>query len=132
MSNAQNLVIVERAYRGAVEVGYFDVLYQLLELHRQLDGVDLLLRDHASTYGLAGEPFAPESVTRLWSGGEIAPNSPRCEVRRLIELGVRVLVHRDDLTEFAVPPARLVPGVRIVDDAELYDRWPSYAQILYM
>ncbi|MFC9897586.1 hypothetical protein ACFVMC_28170 [Nocardia sp. NPDC127579] len=132
MSNARNLVIVERAYRGAIEVGYFDVLYQLLELHRQLAGVDLLLRDHAATYALDTAEFGPESLTGLFGGAPIAVNDPRSEVRRLLETGVRVLVCHDDIVGLRLRPERLRAGVRIVDDAELYGRWPDYSQILYM
>ncbi|MFC7617397.1 hypothetical protein ACFQV2_32245 [Actinokineospora soli] len=41
---ADTLAIVERAYRGAVEKQFFDALYLAVELHRQLGGMDLLLR----------------------------------------------------------------------------------------
>lgn len=51
---AQVLGIVERAYRGAVEKQFFDVLYMSVELHRQLGGMDILLRGPAVTCALRG------------------------------------------------------------------------------
>jgi hypothetical protein len=79
-----SLAIVERAYRGAVEVAYFDALFLGIEIHRQL-GLDVLLRGEAVTYAVDGpapEPFlvGKRLVETL--------DAPRADLLRLRDLGV--------------------------------------------
>lgn len=129
---AANLVIVERAYRGAFEVGYFDVLYQLLEIHRQLNGADLLLRGHAVTYAF-DMPGPGEFIEPFIGEGEQSRlNDPRADVVRLVAAGVGVMVDGVDMDTFATEGKPVIDGVRIVNSAELYRHWPDYGHILYM
>lgn len=132
MTDAQNLIIVERAYRGAVEVGYFDILYQALELHRQLNGVDILLRQHASTYALATAPRVLDEAAEKVFAGRARLDDPRGEVGRLLDVGIAVMVQRDDIADLRIAPERIRRGVHIVDDADLDQRWFDYTQILYL
>lgn len=127
---AQVLGIVERAYRGAVEKQFFDVLYMSVELHRQLGGMDLLLRGPAVTCALRGAETGP-----LLLGGRLLDTlgDQRRDLRALIDSGVRVFVQEEDLTDLGFGPADLVDAaVRPVTSAQLTDWWPHYRMVGFL
>ncbi|MFL6129409.1 MAG: hypothetical protein ACJ73E_10140 [Mycobacteriales bacterium] len=124
-----SLAIVERAYRGAVEKQFFDSLCLAVELHRQLGGLDLLLRGPAVSYALRADP--PPAL-RL--GGRVLDtlSDPRADLRRLLDAGVRVWVSGPDLAALGLAGAgRLLAGVRPAP-AELAARWPDYRTVFYL
>ncbi|MET9657652.1 hypothetical protein [Streptomyces sp. NPDC006510] len=128
--NGRVLGIVERAYRGAVEKQFFDVLYMAVELHRQLGGMDILLRGPAVTCALAAAEVGP-----LRFGGRVLDSltDPRRDLRVLLDAGVRVLVQKEDLTALGFDPGDLLdPAVRPVSAAEVVRRWPEYRTVSFL
>lgn len=125
---ARNLAIVERGYRGAVEVAYFDVLYQLLELHRQLGGVDVLLRSDAVTYALE----APRPAALLIGAVTLTDlDDPRGDIRRLLELGVGVFVEEPDVTRLGLDRHRLRPEINVLTARSASERMAEYEQVVF-
>lgn len=123
-----SLAIVERAYRGAVEVGYFDALYLGLEIHRQL-GLDVLLRGEAVTYAFAAAPAPPITVgKRLLE----TLGTPRDDLVRLRDAGVGIWVEEDGLAALGAGPDRLIDGVRCAAPGELAARWPEYDRVFFL
>lgn len=127
---AETLAIMERAYRGALEKQFFDALYLAVELHRQLGGMDLLLRGPAVSYAVAAA-----AVGSIEVGGRKVDtlSDPRRDLVRLQESGVAVWVEEADLAPFGVDgPAALLPGVRIAASGELARRWPDYRTVCFL
>jgi hypothetical protein len=123
-----SLAIVERAYRGAVEVAYFDALFLGIEIHRQL-GLDVLLRGEAVTYAVDGpapEPFlvGKRLVETL--------DAPRADLLRLRDLGVGIRVEREDLAALGLGEDRLIDGAEAVAAGEFAARWPEYDRIFFL
>jgi hypothetical protein len=123
------LAIVEKAYRGALEKQFFDALYLAVELHRQLGGLDLLLRGRAVTYGVRAEP-----VPALRIGGRTVDTltDPRRDLRTLMDTGVRVHAEEDGLAAHGLGPDRLLDGVLPVSGAGMALRWPEYRMVCYL
>lgn len=127
---ADTLAIMERAYRGAVEKQFFDALYLAVELHRQLGGLDVLLRGPAVTYAAAGA-----RVGAIRVGGRTVDTltDPRADLVRLQGAGVGVWVERPDLAPFGVDgPGALLPGVRVAEEGELARRWDEYRMVCFL
>lgn len=124
------LGIVERAYRGALEKQFFDELYLSVELHRQLGGLDLLLRGQAVGYAAAAATvpelrFGKRTVATL--------SDHRRDLATLLENGVRVLAEESSLAAYLPGGAdRLVPGVVPVADGALAVRWPEYRLVFFV
>ena len=124
---AETLAIVERAYRGAVEKQFFDALYLAVELHRQLGGMDLLLRGPAVSYAAADALVEPIVI----GGRELATlTDPRADLRRLQDEGVAVWAERPDVAAFGV--GRLLPGVGIAEPGEFARRWGDYRRVCFL
>ncbi|MGW7272427.1 hypothetical protein ACWGH5_18100 [Streptomyces sp. NPDC054864] len=123
-----SLAIVERAYRGAVEVSYFDALYLGIEIHRQL-GLDVLLRGEAVGYAVAAAPAPPIKI-----GGRVLEtlDAPRDDLLRLRDQGAGIWVEEDGLAALGIGPERLIEGVRCVAPAELARHWPEYDRVFYL
>ncbi|TVL88961.1 hypothetical protein [Streptomyces sp. SAJ15] len=123
-----SLAIVERAYRGALEVSYFDALFLAIEIHRQL-GLDVLLRGEAVGYALRADPPPPLTV-----GTTVveAYDAPREDLLRLRDLGVGIWVEEPDLRAMGLGPERLAEGVRCVAAGEFAARWPSYDRVFFL
>lgn len=123
-----SLAIVERAYRGAVEVAYFDALFLGIEIHRQL-GLDVLLRGEAVTYALEAAPAPPVRI-----GGHLLETlgAPRDDLLRLREAGVGIWVEEDGLAGLGIGRDRLIDGARCAAPGELAARWPDYDRIFYL
>nr|BCN28643.1 hypothetical protein [Streptomyces sp. SANK 60404] len=123
-----SLAIVERAYRGAVEVAYFDALYLGLEIHRQL-GLDVLLRGEAVTYALDAAPAPPVTI-----GGRVLETlgTPRDDLARLRDAGVGIWVEEDGLASLGIGRDRLIDGVRCAAPGELAARWPEYDRVFFL
>ncbi|NJC70668.1 hypothetical protein HC031_13230 [Planosporangium thailandense] len=124
------LAIVEKAYRGAVETQFFDALYSAVELHRQLGGLEVLLRGAAASYAVEAPP-----VPTLTIGGRIVDtlNDARHGLRALLDAGVAVWVEEPGLA--ALGPhtrTRLVPGVRRVAAGELAGQWSTYRMVFFL
>ena len=123
------LLIVERAYRGAVEDQFADVLYFVHGLHRQSGGVELALRGAAA--GFAVQPDRPPALRVAGRPLDTLPD-PRRSVQRLLDDGVAVWTEEPDLLALgATAPARLIPGVRCLAAHELVARWPGYARVWF-
>lgn len=118
---------MEHAYRGAVEKQYFDALYLAVELHRQLGGMDLLLRGPAVAYASAEAATGP-----LTLGGRVIDTltDPGADLARLRDEGVAVWVERPDLAAFGV--GALLPGVGIAEPGEFAARWGEYRRVCFL
>lgn len=123
-----SLAIVERAYRGAVEVAYFDALFLGIEIHRQL-GLDLLLRGEAVTYAVDAPPPEPLLVGKRLLR---TLDAPRADLLRLRDLGVGIRVEREDLEPLGLRADRLIDGVECVAAGESAARWPDYDRIFFL
>lgn len=125
----RTLLIVERAYRGAVEEQFADALYFVRELHRQSGGVDLALRGPAAGYAVHTDR---RPAVRIAGRPLDTLPDPRRSVRQLLDDGVAVWVEEPDLTALGVTAlARLIPGVRCLAEHELASRWSSYARVWF-
>ncbi|HZB50305.1 MAG TPA: hypothetical protein VE547_14520 [Mycobacteriales bacterium] len=125
----RTLLIVERAYRGAVEDQFADVLYFVHGLHRQSGGVELALRGAAAGYAVL-----PDRPPALRVAGRLLGTlpDPRRSVQLLLDDGVAVWTEEPDLLALGpTAPARLIPGVRCLAADEVTARWPSYARVWF-
>jgi hypothetical protein len=114
------LAIVERNHRGAVESQFADVFYVARELHRQLDGVDLVLRGAAVNAAVhAPPPDTPADLPGIWLPPQ--PPDPQDSVAALIADGMRVYVETADLAPFGLADAPVLPGIR--PDAPAWDAY---------
>ena len=121
------LLIVERAYRGAVETQFADVLYFVRELSRQSGGADLALRGLAASYAV-DTSFVPAIRIAGRTLGTLT--DPRQGVRDLMADGVGVWVEEPDLAALGPQAAgRLLPGVRCLARHGLAARWPRYERV---
>jgi len=123
-------MIVERAYRGAVESQFADVLNCLRELHRQSGGIEVALRGLAASYALRSTFTA---AMRL-AGTEVDTLSdPHAVLSQLLRDGVPVWVERPDLDALGQSaPGRLLPGVRCLPCNGLVARWAGYERVWFM
>jgi len=127
---ATALGIVERAHRGAVEKQFFDGLYLAAELHRQLGGLEILLRGPAA--GCAARTGAAEP---LRFGGRVVDTlaDPANGVRRLLADGVPVWVEEPDLVALGLAGEGLLwDGVRRVAAGVLAARWAEFRLVFYL
>lgn len=123
-----SLAIVERAYRGALEVAYFDALYLGIEIHRQL-GLDVLLRGEAASYAVPAEPLPPLRVGKRLVD---TLNAPRDDLVRLRDAGAGIWVEAADLDALGLRRDRLIEGVRCAEVGESALRWPEYDRIFFL
>lgn len=114
------LAIIDRAYRGSAEAGFFDALYGVLMLGDQLGGMDVVLRGTAVTAAVDDGP-APGPLP-----------TPRRPVRELVAKGVPVYVDKPGLEAFGLGDDALLPGVTCMDTAELAGRWPDYDGVWFL
>jgi hypothetical protein len=124
------LGIVERAHRGAVEKQFFDGLYLAAELHRQLGGLEILLRGAA-----AGCAARTATVEPLRFGGCVVGtlSDPADGVRRLLADGVAVWVEEPDLVALGLAgDGRLWDGVRTVPAGALAARWAEFRMVFFL
>ncbi|MFE0106743.1 hypothetical protein [Streptomyces sp. NPDC059009] len=122
------LAIVERGYRGALEKQFFDELYLATELHRQLGGLDILLRGTAVTYAL---DTGPMPALRIGNRTVDTLTDPRQGLRTLLAAGVGIWVEAAALAALgSLRP--LVEGVRLAAEGELAARWGEYRQICFL
>ncbi|MGW3298345.1 hypothetical protein [Streptomyces rubiginosohelvolus] len=126
----RRLLIIERAYRGALETQFADVLYLARELNRQQGGTDILLRGLAVTYAAAGARPAPAVV----AGGRTVDTlpDPRRSVRTLIEEGAVIWAEEDDIALFATGPDWLLPGVRRGGPSNALPAWSTYRGVYFL
>ncbi|MBH5335055.1 hypothetical protein IHE55_09710 [Streptomyces pactum] len=124
------LVVMERAYRGAVESQYADGLNFVQDLHRQSGACDLALRGTAVGYAVR-TGFEPS--VRIGSRTLDTLPDPRAALTRMLADGMTVLVEEDGLASLGrTARERLLPGVRVVGGGELAASWPSYTQVWFM
>ncbi len=123
------LAIVEQAYRGALEKQFFDCFCLAAELHRQLGGLDMLLRGAAATYAVP----APEPVSLILGGRELATFSvPRTNLGTLLDAGAGVFVEREGLAEHGLTDVEPIDGITVVEGQELARRWPDYRTVCFL
>ncbi|MCT2589604.1 hypothetical protein LHJ74_06645 [Streptomyces sp. N2-109] len=130
MSGYRVLGVVDRAYRGAVEVQFFDTLYGILDFQQQFPGMELALRGAAVTLAVDESDYQPVvtfGTVRL----DTLPDY-RNSVRQLVADGVPVMADERDLAVFGLGPDDLVPGVRCVDTNELAQRWPEFDGVWFL
>ncbi|WP_370328316.1 DsrE family protein [Euzebya sp.] len=65
---------------------------------------------------------AAEVPPRTIAGAAFPPAAPSHDLRALLESGIEVLVHDDALARHGIGPDELLPGVQVVDDADITDR----------
>lgn len=122
------LAIVERGYRGALDKQFFDELYLATELHRQLGGLDVLLRGSAVGYALDAAPPPP---LRIGNRTVDTLTDPRQGLRTLLGAGVRVLVEEPDITALR-SPLPLVDGVELTPAGATAARWGEYRMVVFL
>ncbi|MDJ0346543.1 hypothetical protein QMK19_33125 [Streptomyces sp. H10-C2] len=130
MSGYRVLGVIDRAYRGSVEVQFFDALYGILDFRAQLGGVALALRGAAVTLAVDEDAYLPVvefGPLRL----ETLPDY-RNSVRQLVAEGVPVMVDEPDLRALGFGPLDLVPGVDCLDTNELAARWSEYDGVWFV
>ncbi|MFD9375453.1 hypothetical protein ACFWBH_07910 [Streptomyces sp. NPDC059999] len=122
------LAIVERGYRGALEKQFFDELYLATELHRQLGGLDVLLRGSAVTYALDAGP-----VPSLRIGARTVDtlSDPRKGLRTLLDAGVRIRVEEPDI-EALGSTRPLIEGIALTRRGETAERWAHYRMVFFL
>ncbi|WP_051838462.1 hypothetical protein [Streptomyces sp. NRRL WC-3742] len=131
-AEGRTLAIVERGHRGALEKQFFDALYLAAELHRQLGGLDVLLRGQAATHAVRARPLP---ALRLGDTVVETLTDPRAGLRTLIDAGVRVWAEESALAAFGftgTDPDVLLDGVRVAADGELALRWPEYRMVCFL
>ncbi|WP_431774993.1 hypothetical protein [Streptomyces cucumeris] len=126
----RRLLIVERAYRGALETQFADVLYLALELNRQQNGADILLRGLAVTCAAADTRPAPSLVVGRRTLDTLP--DPRDSVRSLLENGATVWAEEADLALFETGPHWLQPGVRRAGGADPLPDWSAYRSVHFL
>jgi len=130
VTTGRTLAIVERAYRGALEKQFFDALYMVVELHRQMGGTDILLRGNAVTYAVRDAEVPP---VRLGRRTVDTLTDPRRDLRTLLELGVRVLVEEADLSACGFGAGDLLgPEVSTHSAEEIAARWGDYWMVCFL
>ena len=124
------LVIIERAHRGAVEKQFADSLYCTYLFHRDLGGLDLLLRGAAVTYAArAAEP----PVLRIGHEDLSTSTDPHAGLRTLIEAGVDVYAEQEALAALRLDREdRLLGSVCRIGASAMAVRWASYRSVLYL
>ncbi|MFD7257543.1 hypothetical protein [Streptomyces sp. NPDC059874] len=122
------LAVIENGYRGALEKQFFDELYLATELHRQLGGLDILLRGSAVSYALDAGPV-PALRIGTWTVDTLT--DPRKGLRTLLGVGVRVLVEEPDIAALHSPHP-LVEGVALVRAGETAERWSDYRMVFFL
>ena len=125
----RTLAVVERGYRGAVDKQFFTPLYLAVELHRQLGGLDLLLRGDAVTCAVTAPPPPP---LRLGGTELTTLADPRRELATLQDLGVGVWVEEPDLAAHGIAADRLLPGVGVAAAGGFAVRWPEYRTVCFL
>ncbi len=126
------LAVIERGYRGSVEVQYGDLLYVCRGLQSVLGGVDLVLRGSAVTFALApgAEPAAPPAHEPDAEPGRVP--DPRAGLAGLIAAGSRVWVDEPDLCAIGCAHAALLPGAERRDTDLMSELWPEYREVWYL
>lgn len=128
MTGAALLVVLERGHRGTAEVQFADSLYVCRGLHRQLGGIDLLLRGSSVTFGVDTAPVPPVSI-----GDRLVHVPDRtAAVRALLDDGVRVWVDERDLRSRGFDTDRLIGGVLPGDTAALAATWSDYQGVWFL
>jgi hypothetical protein len=122
------LVIVERAYRGAVEQRYAHVLWLMEALHQQ-HPTAVLLRGPAAGYAVDAPPPPP---LRLGSGEVEHLPDYRDTIGRLRATGVRLLVSSSSLDVLELADRALLKGVQPVDDEAIVAVCAYYDHIWYL
>lgn len=130
MSGNAVLAIVERAYKGAVEKQYFDSLYLAAELHRQLGGLDILLRGAAATYAV---PAADTGALVLGGRAIDTLPDPRADLATLLDGGAAVFVERRGLSQHGLDAATPIhPDITVVDDGRVARHWLHYRSVFFL
>ncbi|GGO79955.1 hypothetical protein [Wenjunlia tyrosinilytica] len=130
MSEYRVLGVIDRAYRGAVEVQFFDALYGILDFRAQLGAVALALRGAAVTLAVDEDIYQP--VVEFGPVRMDTLPDYRTSVRQLITEGVPVMVDEPDLRALGFGPDDVVPGVEVLDTNELAARWPEYDGVWFV
>jgi hypothetical protein len=124
------LAVIERGYRGSVEVQYGDLLHVCRGLHSALGGVDVILRGSAVGFALApGGPPEERSAADTEPGN--VPD-PRDGLTALIDAGAQVWVDEPDLREIGCGDAELVPGSLRCDTDRLAKTWHEYQEVWFL
>lgn len=120
------LAIVERAYRGAIEEQYANVLWLSHVLRRLRGDIDVLLRGNAVRYALRDQPH-----TQLTIGGRAVDTLPHyeTEIRNLLQAGVLIYVSGADCDRFRVDRARLIPDVVELDPPAVARLFAGHAHV---
>ncbi|MGV4987389.1 hypothetical protein ACVB8X_42000 [Streptomyces sp. NRAIS4] len=127
-SGQRVLAIVERGFRGALDKQFFDELYLATELHRQLGGLDILLRGTAVGYALDAPP--PPAL-RIGARTVDTLTDPRAGLRVLLDAGVGVWVEEPALAALGSPRPPLA-GIRLARDGEVAARWGEYRMVFFL
>jgi hypothetical protein len=124
------LAILERPYRGAVEVQFSDSLYFARELNRQLGQIELALRGLAVTLAVPDDRYRP----CLELGSRRLDTLPdyRGAVGDLLADGVPIIVDEPDLRALGLGSDRLLAGVHCADTNLLAQSWSDYEGVWFL
>ncbi|MBC2875738.1 MULTISPECIES: hypothetical protein [Streptomyces] len=130
MSGYSVLGVIDRGYRGSVEVQFFDAMYGFLDFLPQLDRVMIALRGAAVTLAVDEDTYRP-----VVDFGPVRVDTLpdyRAAVRQLIAEKVAVVADEPDLRALGFGPQDLVPGVRCLDTNELTASWAEFDGVWFV
>lgn len=119
------LNIVETAYRATLEEQDDTILWLTGALKNSGADVAVMLRGNAVNYIVAQE--CPPLLI-----GEVSinhPARPAEDLNKLLDRGVEVYVAADNLKERGIDAKRCIPGVKIIEGAELAQVVDAYEQV---
>jgi len=124
------LGIMDRPFRGAIEVQFFDVLYGVLDLSAQFSRADVALRGLAVT--LAVRDGGYELALKIGASTLTTLPDYRAAVSSLVAEGIQVFVDEPDLKRLGFGAGDLVPGVQCLDTNDLAARWGDYEAVWFV
>ncbi len=122
------LIILERAYAGAIEEQYCNILWICWSHQKMGYHVGTVLRSNTVLYARRQQKtldlaVGSVQVTNLFNYAE--------NVSGLLADGGAVYVLRQDLDRFQLSPAELYPQVQVIDTADLATLCSEYDDIWY-
>jgi len=120
------LAIVERAYRGALEEQYANILWLAHVLRRLRGEIDVLLRGDAVRYAVQEQPRSCLKIGCLFI--DTLPHY-ETEIRNLLTAGVKVYASAKDCDRLHLGHGRLIPAVIPLDTLGVAQLFEEYAHI---